>query len=51
MVPVKNTHEGRITKENWYLSEVGVKKVLGELSRIGTQFMPEFSGLGEKYEV
>lgn len=48
MVPVKNTHEGRITKGNWYLSEVGVKKVLGELSRIGTQFMPEFSGLGEE---
>ena len=51
MVPVKDTHEGLITKENWYLSEIGVKKVLGELSRIGTQFMPEFSGLGEENKV
>ena len=51
MIPVKDTHEGLITKENWYLSEIGVEKVLGELSRIGTQFMPEFSGLEEKYEV
>ena len=51
MVPVKDTHEGLITKENWYLSTIGVEKVLGELSRIGTQFMPEFSGLGEDNEV
>ena len=51
MVPVKDTHEGLITKENWYLSEIGVKKVLGELSRIGTQFMPEFSGLAEENKV
>ena len=48
MVPVKDTHGGRITKENWYQSEIGVEKVMGELSRIGTQFMPEFTGLQEQ---
>lgn len=44
IVPVKDTHGGQITKENWYQSEVGVEKVLGELQRVGTQFMPEFKG-------
>ena len=47
MVPVKDTHDGLITKENWYMSEIGVEKVMGELSRIGTQFMPEFNGMRE----
>ena len=45
VVPVKDTHGGRIRKENWYQSEVGVEKVLGELQRIGTQFKPEFTDL------
>ena len=51
MIPVKDTHEGLITKDNWYLSDIGVEKVLGELSRIGTQFVPEFCRLGEENEV
>lgn len=50
IVPVKNTHRGQIRKENWYRSEVGVEKVLGELSRIGSQFMPEFTGLKNQLE-
>ena len=45
MIPAKDTHGGAITKENWYLSESGVTRVLGELNRIGTQFMPEFKEL------
>ena len=45
MVPAKDTHNGLVAKENWYLSESGAEKVLGELSRIGTQFMPEFTNL------
>ena len=43
IVPAKDTHNGMITKDNWYLSQVGVEKVMGELNRIGTQFLPEFS--------
>lgn len=31
-----------VTKENWYLTEAGQKKVLGELTRLGTQFVPEW---------
>ncbi len=50
VVPAKDTHGGLITKENWYRSEVGVEKVLGELSRIGSQFMPEFTGLKNQLE-
>ena len=33
--------EGKVTRENWYRTEAGFKKVLGELTRLGTQFMPE----------
>lgn len=47
VVPVKDTHEGLITRENWYRSRIGIDKVLGELNRIGTQFMPEFDRLKE----
>lgn len=43
IVPVN--HHKQITKENWHLSEAGVAKVLGEFSRIGSQFMPEFDRL------
>ncbi len=45
IVPVKDTQEGLVTKENWYLSEIGVEKVLGELGRIGSQFLTEFAAL------
>ena len=31
-------HSFNITKENWYKSENGVKRVLGELARCGNQF-------------
>ena len=45
VAPAKDTHGGVINKDNWYLSESGVEKVLGELNRIGSQFMPEFTSL------
>ena len=32
---------GGLTRENWYRTEAGFKKVLGELTRLGPQFMPE----------
>lgn len=32
-----------ITRENWYCTERGRKKVLGELKRLGTQFTPELT--------
>lgn len=31
-------HSFNITKENWYKSEYGIKRVLGELARCGNQF-------------
>lgn len=34
-----------VTKENWYLTEQGQKRVLGELNRLGTQFGPEWEEL------
>lgn len=34
-----------ISKDNWYKSELGLSRVLGELSRLGTQFVPEFKSL------
>ena len=50
VVPAKDTHKGLVQKENWYTSEAGVEKVLGELNRIGTQFVPEFTGLRKSFE-
>lgn len=49
IAPAANTHEGKITRDNWYKSEIGVEKVLGELNRMGTQFLPEFTQLRKQY--
>ena len=38
VVPAKTPYPG-IQKDNWYLSEIGRKRVYGELERIGTQFV------------
>ena len=45
IVPVKDTHAGNITKDNWYLNQIGVEKVMGELQRLGTQFFKEFESI------
>lgn len=34
-------HCFNITKENWYKTEVGVNRVLGELARCGNQFVDD----------
>lgn len=34
-----------VTRENWYQTAAGQEKVLGELTRLGTQFGPELKGL------
>ncbi|MBQ7840120.1 MAG: YdcF family protein [Lachnospiraceae bacterium] len=49
IAPAKDTHGGKIQKDNWFMSDIGMEKVLGELSRIGTQFVPEFTRLKEQY--
>lgn len=38
VVPVDIT----VGRENWYRTEQGLRKVLGELKRLGTQFGPEY---------
>ena len=45
VAPVYEPERNHITKDNWYLTEEGLTKVLGELTRVGTQFMPEFEQL------
>ncbi len=37
-----------ISKENWYQTEVGIKRVLGEIQRYGNQFTEEFNLLKEE---
>lgn len=47
---------GKVTRENWYQTQAGLEKVLGELARLGTQFTVEYTpemeilckGLAEK---
>lgn len=34
---------GGLTKNSWYETERGLEKVLGELTRLGTQFAPEYT--------
>jgi len=47
IAPVLNTPGMEITKDNWYLSAYGRKRVLGELERLGTQFSSSFEVLGD----
>lgn len=47
--PVWDLPNYSISKDNWYKSEVGVSRVLGELSRLGNQFVPEFSNLKKSF--
>lgn len=32
---------GGLTRENWHQTDKGLRRVLGELARLGTQFVPE----------
>ena len=34
-------HCFNITKENWFTTEQGIDRVLGELARCGNQFVPD----------
>ena len=36
-----------VGRESWYRTEQGLKKVLGELERLGTQFGPEYDRFRE----
>ena len=38
---VCSVHCYNITKNNWYTTEQGINRVLGELSRCGNQFVPD----------
>lgn len=41
--PVPYSENGQdINRENWYKTETGLNRVLGELQRLGNQFIPEF---------
>lgn len=41
--PVPFSENGQdISRENWYKTETGINRVLGELHRLGNQFNPEF---------
>ena len=34
---------GKVTRENWYRTDFGRQRVMGELARLGTQFTPELT--------
>lgn len=40
-IKVCPVHCQNITKDNWYKSEIGIDRVLGELSRCGNQFVED----------
>lgn len=40
-----------VTRENWYRTQAGREKVLGELERLGTQFAPEWDKLGKEWDI
>lgn len=43
VVPVVDLPGYHITKDNWYKTDIGLSRVLGELSRLGDQFELEFN--------
>lgn len=43
-IKVCPVHCYNITKENWYESEAGIDRVLGELARCGNQFVGDIKG-------
>ncbi len=45
IAPVYGSDGMDITKDNWYTTDFGLTRVLGELARLGTQFVPKFQQL------
>jgi len=43
IVPIFNLPGYNISQDNWYKTDIGLNRVLGELSRLGLQFTLEFS--------
>lgn len=43
IVPVVDLPGYCISKDNWYKTDIGLSRVLGELSRLGVQFNLEFN--------
>lgn len=50
IVPIIDLPGYEIGKDNWFKTDIGLSRVLGELSRLGNQFTPEFNRLKEEYE-
>uniref|UniRef100_UPI004056D783 YdcF family protein n=1 Tax=Acetatifactor sp. TaxID=1872090 RepID=UPI004056D783 len=48
IAPVAGPSGINVTRDNWYKTESGLKRVLGELNRLGTQFGPEFTVFKEE---
>lgn len=40
-----------ISKDNWYKTELGLSRVLGELSRLGVQFNSEFNRFKDELDI
>lgn len=56
IAPVYGPDVMDITKDNWYTTDFGLTRVLGELARLGTQFVPKFQQLkdalkGEQFNI
>lgn len=47
IAPVTDTPGLSIARDNWYRTDLGLSRVLGELAKAGTQFVPEFERLKE----
>lgn len=40
-----------ISKDNWYKTDIGLSRVLGELSRLGVQFNSEFNQFKDEFDI
>lgn len=49
LAPVVGAGDMNITRDNWYRTDLGMTRVLGELARLGTQFTPEFQQLKDSF--
>lgn len=50
IVPIAGPEGINTTKDNWYKTDIGLKRVLGELSKLGTQFVPEFQQFMKEWD-
>ena len=49
IVPITDAPGLEITRNNWYRTDIGLKRVQGEMNRLGVQFTSELEKLKKEF--